>query len=177
VYNLMTAGLAITGCVAFMTYWLTVTGDAAKAAMWEDGLPMQITDTEYLNDLGALLWTTPLQYVLMFGPLVIILFTSSLWRSLSAGAALAGFVAISALIGVSFSGLALTYTNGSIAQMFFVAVRLFDRQGPLGLGIVPVDGPVRHHRGDDLQLLLALRRAVLCDQCDRRHRVCGVHRL
>jgi uncharacterized protein len=125
VYNLMTAGLAITGCVAFMTYWMTVTGDAASAALWDDGVPMQITETEYLNDLGALLWTTPLQYALMFGPLAIILFTSALWRRLSAGAALAGFIAISALIGVSFSGLALTYTNGSIAQMFFATSAAF----------------------------------------------------
>lgn len=119
VYNIMAAGLAITGCVAFMTYWLTVTGDASTAALWDDGTPMQITGTEYLNDFGALLWTTPLQYVLMFGPLVIILLTSAMWRRLPAGAALAGFIVISVLIGVSFSGLALTYTNGSIAQMFF----------------------------------------------------------
>lgn len=125
VYNLMAGGLALTGIVAFLTYWMTVTGDPAQAAYWDDGEVMQITPTEYLNELGALLWATPVAYVLMFGPLAIILLTSAFWRRLSSGAALAGFLLVSTLIGVSFSGLALTYTNGSIAQMFFVTAAAF----------------------------------------------------
>lgn len=125
VYNLMAGGLAVTGVVAFFTYWMTITNDPAQAAFWDNGEVMQITPTEYFNEFGALLWCTPLAYVLMFGPLAIILLTSAFWRNLSSGAALVGFVLISALIGVSFSGLALTYTNGSIAQMFFVTAAAF----------------------------------------------------
>lgn len=44
--NLMTVGLAVTGSMAFFTYWMTVTGDVASAALWDDVVAMQITDSE-----------------------------------------------------------------------------------------------------------------------------------
>lgn len=125
VYNLMGAGLALTGVVAFLTYWLTVTTDPKAAALWDDGTALQITNTEYLNDLGALLWAAPLSFIVCFGPLFIILVTTPFWRRMSASLAYAAFFMIAALVGVSFSGLALTYTNGSIAQMFFATAAGF----------------------------------------------------
>jgi uncharacterized protein len=125
VYNFMGAGLVITGLFAVLTYWLTVTGDPALAAVWEDNTPAQMTDTEYLTDLGMLLWGTPLSYVICLGPLMIILFTAAMWRSLPTTAAMVAFGILSALVGVSFSGLALTYTNGSISQMFFATAAAF----------------------------------------------------
>lgn len=125
VYNIMAFGLVITGAVAFLTYTLTVTGDPSLAAQWSDDTLVQITSTEYLNDLGALLWMTPVSYVLCFGPLALVLFTSFLWRGLSASVAMVLFVVLAALVGISFSGLALTYTNGSIAQMFFATATAF----------------------------------------------------
>jgi uncharacterized protein len=125
VYNFMSAGLVITGLFAVATYWLTVTGDPAVAALRDDNTPAQMTDTEYLTDLGMLLWGTPLRYVVCLGPLLIILFTCGMWRHLPTKAAMVAFGILSALVGVSFSGLALTYTNGSISQMFFATAAAF----------------------------------------------------
>jgi uncharacterized protein len=125
VYNLMAIGLAITGLAALAAYWATVTTDPTLAALWDDGTAIKATDTEYLTKLGADLWLSPLKYILCFGPFVIILFTTPFWRRLPASVSLVAFIVISALIGVSFSGLALTYTNGSIAQMFFATAAAF----------------------------------------------------
>jgi uncharacterized protein len=125
VYNVMAAGLAVTGLTAFATYWATVTGDSSLAAVWEDGTAVMATDTEYLTDLGALLWTTPLSFLICFGPLLIIVFTTPFWRRLPSSFSLGAFLVIAALVGVSFSGLALCYTNGSIAQMFFATAAAF----------------------------------------------------
>lgn len=125
VYNLMMVGLAITGIVAWLVYTLTVTVNPAEAALWEDYTPIQITATEYLNDWGALLWLTPVSYLVCFGPLALLVFTAPMWRGLPPAIAMIVFVAVAAIIGVSFSGLALTYTNGSIAQMFFATASGF----------------------------------------------------
>ena len=77
VYNYMFLGLGVTGIVAYLTYVLTVTTDPSMAFVFDDdGTLYQVTDTEYLTDLGALLWGTPLSYVVCFGPLAIILFNT-----------------------------------------------------------------------------------------------------
>jgi uncharacterized protein len=125
VYNMMGAGIAVTGIVSLVTYMMTVTNDPSLAAIWDDGTAMQITPTEYLNELGALLWMTPVSFLVCFGPLLIIMLTSRFWRHMSATAAFVVFFVIATLVGVSFSGLALTYTNGSIAQMFFATAAAF----------------------------------------------------
>jgi uncharacterized protein len=125
VYNLMAAGLAVTGLVAFAAYWATVTTDPALAAIWDDGTAIQITPSEYLTELGADLWMSPLSFLICFGPLFIIIFTTPFWRRMPSSLALGAFLIIAALVGVSCSGLALTYTNGSIAQMFFATAAAF----------------------------------------------------
>ncbi len=123
-YNYMFMGLGITGVVAFLTYMLTITTDPSLAFSDEGGV-YQITDTEHLNGLGVLLWATPISYLVCFGPLALLILTCSMWRDMEPGAALAVFIGVATLIGVSFSGLALTYTNGSIAQMFFATAAGF----------------------------------------------------
>lgn len=125
VYNYMMMGFVLTGAVAWMVYTATVTTNPASAAKWSDGTLVAITSTEYLTSAGVMLWMTPIAYFVCFGPLALLLFTTTMWRNLSAGTAFAVFMAVAGLIGVSFSGLALTYTNGSIAQMFFATATGF----------------------------------------------------
>ena len=125
VYNLMAIGLAITGLAAFAAYWATVTSDPALAAKWDDGTAIAVTQSEYFTVLGADIWMSPRSYLICFGPLLIILFTTPFWRRLPSSLSLGAFFLIATLVGVSFSGLALTYTNGSIAQMFFATAAAF----------------------------------------------------
>ena len=125
VYNYMFVGLLITGLTALMTYKITVTGNANNAALWDDGTPIQITSTEYLTELGMLLWGTPVSYLVCFGPLLLLIFCAPVFRGLNTGAAMGVYFLVATLIGVSFSGLALTYTNASIASVFFTTAATF----------------------------------------------------
>ena len=125
VYAYVGMGLALTGVVAFMTYSMTVTGDPAQAALWDDGAPVQITSTKYLNDLGVLLWLTEVSYLVCWGPLLVLIFLGGAFRNQSPAVTFPIFMVVAGLIGVSFSGLALVYTNTSIAQMFFATASVF----------------------------------------------------
>ncbi len=125
VYSYVAMGLAMTGVVAFMTYSMTVTGDPSLAAVWDDGTPAQITQTEYLTELGAMLWLTPISYAVCWGPLLILIVFGGAFRNLSPSASMPIYFIVAGLIGVSFSGLALVYTNTSIAQMFFATASVF----------------------------------------------------
>ncbi len=125
VYNIMVLGLITTGSVAYLVYVITVTGDPSLAAYRDDGTLIQMTETEYLTELGAFLWAAPVSYAVCFGPLLVLVLTAPMWRNLGPSAAAIIFMTVAVLIGVSFSGLALTYTNSSIAQMFFATAAGF----------------------------------------------------
>ena len=124
VYGFMFAGMMLTGIVAFLTYAATVTTDPSLAYIDELG-PWQITETEYLNPLGVLLWGTPIAYVVCFGPLVVCLLCGSVFRGCNPALSGVLFALIATLIGVSFSGLALTYTNASMTSVFFCTAAAF----------------------------------------------------
>ncbi len=125
VYNYMFMGLMLTGVVAVATYMLTVTTDVSAAARLTDGLPFQVTETEYLTELGIWLWATPVSYLICFGPLLLLIAFGSIWRDLSAAGALAAFIVVSILVGISFSGIAIVYTDASIAKVFFATAAAF----------------------------------------------------
>ena len=125
VYNYMMLGLLVTALAAFATYAVTVTGDPNLAALDEVGNAYLITQTEYLTELGAILWFTPLSYAVCFGPLLVLLFASAAFRDLAPGPTFVCYMIVAVLIGISFSSLALTYTNGSITRVFFITAASF----------------------------------------------------
>ena len=98
VYNYMAMGLVVTGLVSFAT----------------------------LNSgLMPVLFNGPMRWVVMFAPLVMIMFMSFRAQSMSFGAAQACFWAFSALMGLSLTPIALIYTGASIAKVFFVTAAAF----------------------------------------------------
>lgn len=125
VYNYMFFGLIITALVAYAAYMLTVTTDPILAAKLDDGSLWQITSTEYLTDLGGMLWGSDISYLVSFGPLVVLLFIAPMFRNLSASGTLVLFLIVAVLVGVSFSGLALVYTNSSMTRVFFCTAAAF----------------------------------------------------
>ena len=125
VYAIMFIGLSITGLMAWLTYNLTVTADPAAAATTADGLIYGITETAYLTPLGVMLWATPVSYAVCFGPLALLLFCGGAFRGLDTGAASGIFAVVAGLIGISFSGLAVTYTGASITSVFFTTAAAF----------------------------------------------------
>jgi len=99
VYNYMTGGLAVTGIIAY------VVG----------------TNPTLLNAI----YGTPLAWVVMFAPLVLVMVFSFRLQKMSVGAAQAVFWAFAALMGLSISYIFAVYTGVSIARVFFITAGTF----------------------------------------------------
>jgi hypothetical protein len=118
IYNHMTLGLAITALVAIGVAMLAVTGEAAGAAA-------RLRDGTYLTQFGALLYTSPLRWVIMLAPLAFILVLSFRFEKMSYTALLGTFWAFAAVMGLSLGSVFLVYKLGSIAQVFFITAASF----------------------------------------------------
>jgi FtsH-binding integral membrane protein len=118
VYNYMMIGLGITGVVALAIYNLAVTTTpTAGALILRDGL--------YLTSLGETIYTSPLQWVIIFAPLAMVFFISFRLQKMSVGAAQISFWVFAGLMGLSLSSIFLVYTSESIVQVFFITAATF----------------------------------------------------
>jgi len=99
VYGLMSVGMLLTGGVA----WAVGTNDAMVAAIY----------------------MTPLKWVVMFAPLVLVFAFSAMLRRLSVAAAQLFFYVYAAAVGLSLSFIFAVYTDASIAQTFLVTAIAF----------------------------------------------------
>src|ERR1700740_2730760 len=97
IYNHMAAGVAVTALVAWLTYQLT----------------------------GPALLQSPLMWVFILAPLVLVFFISARINTLSVTTARSLFFIYAALVGVSLSILFHIYTNSSITRVFFITAATF----------------------------------------------------
>ncbi|MCF3593012.1 Bax inhibitor-1/YccA family protein [Rhodobacteraceae bacterium LMO-12] len=117
VYGTMSVGMLITALAAWAIAGLAVTTDPASGVMLRNG--------QYLSDLGALLYTSPLRWVVMLAPLGMIFAFGAVTNRLSASGAQLFFWTFAALIGVSLSSIFMIYTSFSIVQTFLVTAIAF----------------------------------------------------
>ncbi|OWO96453.1 hypothetical protein B5E41_03065 [Rhizobium esperanzae] len=106
VYNLMALGLAITGVAAYLGFNFAV----------QDG---------QLTQFGALLFQSPLRWVVILAPLAVVFFLSFRIHQMSVSAAQTTFWIYAALVGLSLSSIFLVYTGQSVVQTFFVTAASF----------------------------------------------------
>lgn len=99
VYGLMSVGLAVTGIVAYLI--------GSNPA------------------LIATIFGTPLKWVAMFAPLVVVMVFSATIHKMSESTAQAVFYGYAALMGLSISFIFAVYTGVSVAQTFFVTAIAF----------------------------------------------------
>ena len=99
VYGLMSVGMALTGGVA----WAVGTNETMLAAIFG----------------------TPLKWVVMFAPLVMVFAFSAMINRMSVAAAQLFFYAFAAAMGLSISYIFAVYTGISIAQTFFATAIAF----------------------------------------------------
>src|ERR1700730_1316005 len=97
IYNHMATGVGLTGVAAFLTYQLT----------------------------GPALLQSPLMWVFILAPLVLVFFISARINTLSVTTARGLFFLYAALVGVSLSVLFHIYTNASITRVFFITAAMF----------------------------------------------------
>jgi FtsH-binding integral membrane protein len=118
IYNYMFIGLAITGAVAYGTAMLATTTDPALAAA-------QLRNGVLLTSFGVTLYGSPLQWVVIFSPLILVFFLQARIPRMSVGGAQLAFAAFAAVMGVSLSSIFLIYLSSSIAQVFFITAAMF----------------------------------------------------
>ena len=118
VYNYMAIALGVTGVFAYGLYTLAFTSDPSGAVG-------QIGQSLYVTQLGAVLFGSPLKWVVMFAPFAMVMFLSFRIQKMSAGTAQMVFWAYAALMGVSLTSIFAVYTAQSITQVFFITAAAF----------------------------------------------------
>lgn len=121
VYNYMVIGLAMTGLFAVGTFMLTTSGEPVVTSQ---GV-LQVGESLYLTSLGATLYGSALQWVVMLAPLGLVFFLSFRIQKMSVSAAQTTFWIFASLLGVSLSSIFIVYDIGSISQVFFITAATF----------------------------------------------------
>jgi len=111
VYNYMGIGLALTGVVAYFAFTMAVTTNGASG--------MQLTQ------FGALIYTSPLKWLVMLSPLAFVMVLSFGINKMSFATAQLTFWGFAAVMGISLSSIFLVYTGSSIARVFFITAATF----------------------------------------------------
>ena len=108
VYNYMTAGVALTGLVAWFAF---------NAAVTQTGAGLELT--------SFAIFGSPLMWVLVLAPLGLVMLLSFGINRLSAGTALTLFFVYAGLLGLSLASIFLVYTGASITRVFFISAATF----------------------------------------------------
>jgi hypothetical protein len=107
VYGLMAVGMGVTAVAAY---------GVSTAAVDASG---------QLTQLGYAIYASPLKWVIMFAPLLMVFAFGAALNRLSTQAATIMFYAFAALMGLSISSIFLVYTDMSIVQTFVVTAIAF----------------------------------------------------
>lgn len=113
VYGTMSVGMLITALAAWAISGLAMTSDPASAAA---ALPNGVM----LTSFGTAIYGSPLQWVIMFAPLVVVFTMSAMVNRMSAATAQLVFYGFAALMGLSLSSIFVVYTGFSIVQVFLI---------------------------------------------------------
>jgi Integral membrane protein, interacts with FtsH len=116
VYGTMSVGMVMTALAAWAISGLSVTTEPTA---------YQIGTDRFLTDLGYALYASPLKWVVMFLPLVMVFAFGAMINKLSAAGAQTFFYVFAAAMGVSISWIFLVFTGFSIVQVFLITAIAF----------------------------------------------------
>ena len=118
VYGLMSVAMVITAAAAWAIAGLAVSSDPT-------GATAAIGDGQYLTSFGHAIYATPLKWVVMFLPLVMVFAFSAMINRLSSSAAQLFFYVYAAAMGISLSSIFLVFTGASITTTFVATAAAF----------------------------------------------------
>jgi len=116
VYGLMSVGMLITGAAAWAISGL---------AMSDVPTQYQIGADRYLTDFGYAIYGSPLKWLIMFAPLIMVFAFGAVLNRISEAGAQVYFYGFAALMGLSLSSIFLVFTGYSIVQTFLVTAIAF----------------------------------------------------
>ncbi len=116
VYGTMSIGMGITALASW-----AISGIATSATP----TAYQIGTSTYLTDFGYALYASPLKWLVMFLPLIMVFAFSAMINRLSAAGAQTFFYTFAAAMGVSISWIFLVFTSFSIVQVFLITAIAF----------------------------------------------------
>src|ERR1700756_4397721 len=118
IYNYMSIGLAITGLAALGVYMAAGTSGPSAAVF-------HFRDDIGLTAFGYAMFVSPLKWLFIFAPLIMVFVISAGINRLAPSTAQMLFWVFSALMGVSLSSIFLVYTHTSIVRVFFITAATF----------------------------------------------------
>ncbi|PPB80249.1 hypothetical protein LV82_02124 [Albidovulum inexpectatum] len=118
VYGLMSVGMLITAAASWAISGLAITTDPSLAAA-------QLGGDRYLTDFGYAIYASPLRWVIMFLPLVLVFAFGAAINRLSEAAAQLFFYVFATSMGLSLSWIFAVFTGVSIIQTFLVTAIAF----------------------------------------------------
>jgi len=116
VYGLMSVAMLITAGAAWAISGLAISHEPTA---------YQIGADTYLTNLGYSLYASPLKWVIMFLPLVMVFAFGAMINRLSAAGAQLFFYVFAAAMGLSISWIFMVFTGISIIQTFLVTAIAF----------------------------------------------------
>jgi uncharacterized protein len=108
VYGLMSVAMLITAAAAWAFAGLATTGQGRA-----------------LTAFGEAIYLSPLRWVIMFAPLVVVIGLSAMINRMSSATAQLVFYVYAVLVGLSLSSIFLIYTGASIASTFLITAIAF----------------------------------------------------
>ncbi|PZX18435.1 hypothetical protein LX81_01067 [Palleronia aestuarii] len=118
VYGTMSVGMVITGLAAWSFAGLATTADPS-------GATAQIANDTFLTQFGQAIYASPLRWLIMFAPLIMVFAFGAVINRISAAGAQLFFYTFAVLMGLSLSSIFIVYTGVSIAQTFLITAIAF----------------------------------------------------
>ncbi len=118
VYGTMSVGMGITALASWAISGIATTTDPANAVG-------QMANGTMLTQFGATLFDSPLKWLVMFLPLIMVFAFGAMINRLSAAGAQTFFYVFAAAMGVSISWIFLVFTSFSIVQVFLITAVAF----------------------------------------------------
>jgi uncharacterized protein len=115
VYNYMTAGVALTGVVAWLAY----------QAAGGDAIAVHGNAISGLTTFGQAIFGGPLMWLFILAPLGLVMLLSFGINRLAPSTALMLFFVYAGLLGLSLASIFLAYTGASITRVFFISAATF----------------------------------------------------
>ena len=112
VYNYMTIGLLLTGFIAYFF---------GKASIVTNEMGQIVGVTQ----VGALLFGSPLKWIVMLAPLGYVFYLSARINRMSVSAAQITFWLFASIMGLSLASVFIEFTQTSIARVFFITAGTF----------------------------------------------------